>query len=219
MKQRLLIFGAGGYAREVLWIAREINLVRESFEILGFIDDDSSLHGKVLAGARVLGGFDWLEENFSNELRGIIGIGNTGVRKTVHLKAQKLGLQFTNLIHPSVQFSKYVELGVGVVLAAGNILTTQIQLHDHVSLNLACTTGHDTTLEAYVNCAPGCNISGSVHLKTGAHLGTGVKVIQQRTIGEWTTVGAGAVVIQDIPAHCVAVGVPAKVIKSKEPAK
>ncbi len=215
MKQKLVIFGAGGLAREVLWVAREMNREREVFEILGFIDDDSDSHGKILDEAPVLGGFDWLEEHIANDMRGIIGIGNTLVRKKIHLRARELGLSFANVIHPLAQLSKYVEMGAGIVITAGNVLTTQIELHDQVFLNLSCTVGHDTIIEPYANCAPGCNISGSVHLKTGAQLGTGVKVIQGASIGEWTTVGAGSVVIRDLPANCVAVGVPAKVIKSK----
>lgn len=42
------------------------------------------------------------------------------------------------------------------------------------------------------------------------------------TVGDGTKVGAGSVVVTDLPAHCVAVGVPARVIKrnvKKEPCK
>ena len=40
-------------------------------------------------------------------------------------------------------------------------------------------------------------------------------VIQGISIGRWSVIGAGAVVIEDIPAGSTAVGVPAKVIKNK----
>ena len=46
--------------------------------------------------------------------------------------------------------------------------------------------------------------------------GTGAAIIQGITIGEWTIIGAGAVVVDDIPANVTAVGIPAKVIKTRE---
>lgn len=213
--EKLVIFGAGGLGREVLWAAREMNRNRKQFNILGFIDDGEETWGQNLDNVPVLGGFDWIEEHWSHDLRGICGIGNTAVRKKIHQRAVQIGLEFTNVIHPSVLMSSHVELGKGVVITAGNILTSQIEVRNHVFLNLSCTVGHDAILESYSNCAPSCNISGDVRLKEGAHLGTGVQVIQGVTVGEWTTIGAGAVVIRDLPPESVAVGVPAKVIKTK----
>lgn len=214
---KLVILGAGGLARETLWVAREMNQERKQFDILGFVDDNPDLWGRTLADLPVLGGLGWLRENWSSDLCGICGVGNTVIRKRLHQWAQDVDLKFTNLIHPSAQMSRYVELGQGVVITAGTILTTQIEIHNQVFLNLSCTIGHDAVLEPYTNCAPACNISGGVRLKEGAHLGTGVQVIQNLTVGEWTKVGAGAVVIRDLPAHSVAVGVPAKVIKTRAP--
>jgi len=215
--KKLVIFGAGGLAREVLWVARDINSECETYDILGFIDDNPDFSNKRLSDLPVLGGFEWLENNFSSEILGVCGIGNTVIRRKIAERANAIGLKFATLIHPSVMYSKYVEIGEGVVICAGNIITTQIELHDHIFLNLGCTVGHDAILEKYVNCAPSCNISGDVTLEEGAHLGTGVQVIQGLRIGKYTTVGAGAVVIKNLPPYSVAVGMPAIVKKKKEP--
>lgn len=48
------------------------------------------------------------------------------------------------------------------------------------------------------------------------YVGTGAKIINQLEIGEYTIVVAGAVVSKTLPAHCTAVGVPAKPIKFHE---
>ena len=48
----------------------------------------------------------------------------------------------------------------------------------------------------------------------GAHIGIGSIIMPGVTIGEGAVIGAGAVVTRDIPPYCVAVGAPAKVIKS-----
>ena len=53
-------------------------------------------------------------------------------------------------------------------------------------------------------------------IKDGAHIGIGSIVMPGVTIGEGAIIGAGSVVTRDIPAYCVAVGVPARVIKTFE---
>ena len=57
------------------------------------------------------------------------------------------------------------------------------------------------------------NISGEVKIEEGVYVGTGVKIINRLNIGNWTIVGAGAVVSRNLPACCTAVGIPAKPIK------
>lgn len=75
---------------------------------------------------------------------------------------------------------------------------------------------HDTKLGDYSTLNPGVNLAGNVSIGEGCYLGIGCSVIQSITIGPWTTVGAGAAVTRDLPANVTAVGVPARVIKTKE---
>jgi sugar O-acyltransferase (sialic acid O-acetyltransferase NeuD family) len=214
--KKLIIIGASGLGRETLFVARDCNKIKKEWDILGFIDGDKSLHGKMIDECPVLGDFSWLCEHIDTNIYGICGIGNTKLREKIAKKGKKIGLNFVSLIHPSVKMSKYVKIGEGTVITAQNIITTQVVIGNHVFLNLNCTIGHDAILEDYVNCAPACNISGGVILKKGAHLGTKVGVIQNLTIGEWTRIGAGATVISNIPNNCTAVGTPAKVIKKRD---
>lgn len=60
---------------------------------------------------------------------------------------------------------------------------------------------------------PSVNISGEVTIGQGVYVGTGAKIINQLEIGDYTIVGAGAVVAKSLPAKCTVVGVPARVIK------
>lgn len=52
-----------------------------------------------------------------------------------------------------------------------------------------------------------------VVIKRGAYVGAGAMILQGVTVGECAVVGVGAVVTEDVPAYCVAVGVPARVIR------
>ena len=85
----------------------------------------------------------------------------------------------------------------------------------HVILNLDCTVGHDAVVEDFVTSRPASTSPGNVAIGVGCDLGTGATLIQGVTIGHWTTVGAGAVVVRDLPANVTAVGVPAQPIKER----
>jgi len=50
----------------------------------------------------------------------------------------------------------------------------------------------------------------------GTHIGIGATVIQGIKIGKWATIGAGAVVIRDVPDYAVVVGNPARIIRHNE---
>ena len=58
---------------------------------------------------------------------------------------------------------------------------------------------------------------GSTKIGDYAFLGVGVKIIKGVTIGKHAVIGANSVVTKDIPAYCVAVGIPARVIKKYNP--
>lgn len=76
--------------------------------------------------------------------------------------------------------------------------------------------GHDTIIKDYAAFMPTCNISGEVVIEEGVYCGTGVKIINQTSIGANTIVGAGAVVTKSLPANCTAVGMPARAVKFHE---
>jgi sugar O-acyltransferase (sialic acid O-acetyltransferase NeuD family) len=214
--QSIVILGAGGFGREVLDIIIAQNKVSKRWEILGFVDENTELKGKVLNGYPVLGSFDWFSKIDLKEIRVVCAIGDNISKKKVVEKAKGVGLRFANVVHPSVIMTEFVTLGEGVIICAGCILTNQITIGNHVIINLDVTIGHDSIIEDFCTLSPGVHISGRNKIGEGANVGTGAVTIQGITIGRWSIIGAGAVVAQDIPDKVVAVGVPAKPIKQVE---
>jgi len=213
--QKVAILGAGGLARDALFVFLESNKHSPQWDVLGFIDENPKNHGVILCDLPVLGGFEWFAHVNPKEVKVICAIGNNESRKKVAEKARNLNLDFCTVVSPSAVISSYVEYGKGVVICAGNVIAPQVKIGNHVYVNLACTLGHDAVLHDFVNVAPGSNVSGNVTLEQGVQVGTGCAIIPSVTIGKWSTIGAGSTVINDIPPYSVAVGTPAKVVKTK----
>jgi len=56
-------------------------------------------------------------------------------------------------------------------------------------------------------------VGGSTCIKDGVLVGSGSNIIQGMKVGAWSKVGAGAVVINDVPSESTVVGVPAEVVR------
>ncbi|MBR1793537.1 MAG: acetyltransferase [Bacteroidales bacterium] len=213
--KEIAIYGVGGFGREVLTLIQDINRQRHEWKIIGFFDDGYP-EREMINGFPTLGGMSSLN-NWDKEISVAIAIGNPATKKKIVNNICNRNVLFPSLIHPSVQIGddNYVQIGKGCIICAENLITTNIVIGDFVILNLACTTGHDTTLGDYSAFMPSVNISGEVHIGSEVYVGTGAKIINQINIGEQTIVGAGAVVAKDLPARCTAVGVPARPIKQR----
>lgn len=211
----IVILGAGGFAREALWVLKMMYSggLDKDWNPIGFIDENPESHGQVLCGLPVLGGFDRLAI-MSPLPYAIHGVGNNATRRKLIAKASATGVKFGSGIHPDARYSEFVELGEGTVVCMGAALTTQIKVGKHCLLNLHCTVGHDVVIEDFCNLAPGVHISGGCYIEEGVEFGTGAVVLPGLRIGANSMIGAGAVVNKSIPPYSVAVGVPAKVIKT-----
>jgi sugar O-acyltransferase (sialic acid O-acetyltransferase NeuD family) len=210
----LVILGTGGFAREVHQLAEDVNADRPTWNVLGFLDDEVSRAGEAVHGLPVLGARDWLNDTSVSVAVGV-GVPATRWRIVDDLQRSYPSIEFPTLVHPLAWIGNRIELGPGTIVCTGVRLTTDLVIRDHVQLNLDVTVGHDSVVHPFATVAPGVNISGRATIGEGCDLGTGVAIIQGISIGAWTIVGAGAVVVRDIPANVTAVGAPAKPIKER----
>lgn len=217
----IVIIGAGGFGREVQWLIKRINekaykdTGENIWNILGYIDDGMDV-GTDVNGYKVLGGIEYLV-NRTNSLAVTCAIGASKTRKKVISKIRENNnLLFPNLIDPSVQMSDRIEWGEGNIVCAGTLMTVNLKIADFCIVNLDCVLTHDDIFSSFVTIYPSVNVSGCVTVGECSELGTGTQIIQGKSIGKETVIGAGSVVIKDIPDKCTAVGSPCKPIKFHE---
>lgn len=213
----IVIIGAGGFAKEVAFLIEEINKAASfpMWNLLGYavaelIDKDKDTpvyNGKypvVMHEDRLL--------TYEDEIAVAFGIGSPKILRNVYQKLKGYPhITFPNVIHPNMIFdSDRIEMGVGNVICAGNIFTTDIVIGSCNVFNLQCTYGHDVIIGDFSVFNPGVNLSGGVHVEGGSLIGTGAKILQYIKIGHNAIVGAGAVVTKDVLPDTTVIGVPAK---------
>lgn len=205
----IVIIGAGGHSKIVADAA-----IRTGFRVRGFLDDHATV--APLPGYDVIGTVLDLVHNpqLQKDVLAVIAIGDNRARMHV---VEKLGLPregYARVIDPSAVVSRYASIAEGTVVLQGAIVNAGTVVGHHAILNTGCTVDHDCEIASYAHISPGVNLAGGVAVGEGAHLGIGTCVIPQCSIGNWSVVGAGAAVVQNIPAKCTAVGVPATVVRT-----
>lgn len=104
-------------------------------------------------------------------------------------------------IHPGAKIGKgvFIDHGMGVVIGETAIVGDYSLIYQGVTLG---GTGKD---------------SGKRHptLGEGVVVGSGAKVLGNISIGNQVRIGAGSVVLRDVPSHCTVVGIPGRIIRQE----
>ena len=111
-------------------------------------------------------------------------------------------------IHPAAKIGKnfFIDHGMGVVIGE----TSEIE--DNVTLYHSVTLGG---ISPSINSGEQRGTKRHPTLKNNVVVGSGAQVLGPIIVGEFSKIGANAVVTRDVPEHAIMVGVPAKNIKTK----
>ena len=213
--KNIVIIGAGGMAREVRWLIEDINREKKVFHFLGYIVSDLKKVGKLDSKDSILGDYSWFKVNGLSQINVAIGIGNPQNRLEVvkELSLLRKNIIYPNLIHPSAVYDKNsIKLGKGIIICANTVLTVNVIIQDFVFINLICSIGHESIIGRGSVLNPSANISGGILIGSGVLVGSSATILQYLKIGDFSRVGAGAVLTKSIPKNVTAVGIPAKII-------
>lgn len=202
---KLIIVGAGGHGREMLWVAQRCGI-----DVLGFLVDGENHNGTTVDDISVLGDIDEWKKYADAEF--IIAIGSPRNRKSVYDRMLKHGQPtFATLIDPTATVAESASVGTGSMVSPGAIISIAASVGRQVIVNINSSVSHDACVGDFVTVAPGVSICGSARVETGTELGAGCVVRDQVTLGPWSMAAMGAIVTADVPDNTLVAGCPARV--------
>ncbi len=214
-RPRIVIVGASGHGRVALDAAR----CQDRFDVVGWIDTFVAA-GTELAGLRVLGppaALDALARE--HQLDGyFLGISDNVTRAKVHESLKQLhpDLQLTSLVHPSAVIARDVEVGAGSLILAGAVVNTNARIGMGCIVNTRASLDHDGEMKPWSSLLPGVVTGGNVEIGEFSCVCLGATLAHKVRIGSHTVIGAGSVVLADVPPLSLAYGVPARVVRSRQ---
>lgn len=213
MKRPVLIIGAGGFAAEVFWVAREA----KEWECVGFADDNPAKRGSTFEGVPILGTVDETLDLLSKEpIWFHCTIGKNHIRKSMFEKAAARNFKPATFVHPSVLVASGVPLGPGTYIAPGAIICPRACIARGVIVNMHVSVGHDSRLDDFSQAAPGCRITGQCSVGELAFLGANASLMPGTNVGAKSTVGANSFVIKDVEPGTSVMGSPARLIYERQ---
>lgn len=201
-----VIFGAGGFARELLgWIAGCCPRTRERFRVAAFISEGGDA-GRVLHGIPVLtpDGWEGLPPRF------VIAVADPAAKKRIALAMAERGWQAETFIHDTAAVGLAPEIGAGTIICPHCRISTDSTIGEHVLVNSNCGVGHDAVVGNYSSLLGAVSVNGNVTLGEGVLMGAGSMVYPGKKVGAWAKIGLGAVALRSVPANATMFGNPAR---------
>lgn len=208
----MLIVGAKGFAKEVLEVCKQNNMLKN----IAFYDDISEdLESKLYNEFLILRNIVSARSHFKNICNSFtIGIGDPSKRKMIAEKFISLGGELKSTISSTSCIGSYntvIEEGCNVMQKV--VITNDVQIKRGTIINQLSSIGHDVVIGEFCEICPNVSISGNCSVGSGSFIGTGAILLPNVKVGNNVVIGAGAVVSKNLPNNCLAVGVPAKIIK------
>lgn len=216
--RRIVLIGAGGLAAEMVETIKKINRASGDmvYEIVGFVVEEQYYkEGLTNNGYPVVGTVDWLLDNKSNVCVAC-AVGVPKERSRIQRELTSKGVEFVNIIDPSVYVAETAQLGNGIYIAGGSSVSTYCNIGDGVILNGGVIIGHDTSIGDYTCMMTRADAGGRCKIGEEVLIGAHAYIIPDRKVGDGATVAAGSIVFTNVRPNATVLGNPAKRMKELE---
>jgi acetyltransferase EpsM len=211
IKNKILVYGAGGHAKVIFDVI--INETNQEFEFIGFLDDN--VHENQIFEETVYNDINFFKNKYEGEKIGVVlAFGDNNIRKKKYeLLKNDDSFYFPSIAHKNSCISKHVKIGKGNVIMAGVIINPSTVVGDFCIINTSSSIDHDCFIEDFVNISPGCTLGGKVNIGSYTFIGIGTTIKHNIKIGSENFVGAGSLITKNFLNNSLIYGAPAKMIK------
>lgn len=204
----LIIAGAGGCGREIVNWIDDINNIEQTWNILGFIDDNPEALNGFSCRYRIIGN---IKDHYPDgNAVYAMGIAAPYYKKKVSGIIMGRGGEFVSIIHPATRIYSEQEHGIGLITYPNAKIATGCKVGDFVTLQ-STILGHDAEVGDFATISSSCGITGGVKIGEGAFLADHACISVGLEIGHDSYVGLGSVVIRDVEPLTKVFGNPARV--------
>ena len=167
--KKLLILGAGGYARTVADLARQLGI----YERIAFLDDGKS-------GPNILGTCQEYTTFLDADTEVYPAFGNNVLRCQWMGRLLGEGIAIPTLVHPRAYVSPQANLGQGTVVLPFAVVNTGVTVKDGCIINIGSLIDHDCVIEDGVHLCPGAIVKAENRIAEMEKIESG-EVIPART--------------------------------------
>lgn len=212
-KDLFAVYGASGFGREIMPLAKEF-LLKNGGDLKRLVFVDDAAGPGFINGHKLLTYEEFLSENADNRYV-ILAIANGSLREKLSLRTLSDGIKHLNIFASNVVRMDDVEIAEGAIICPFVTLTSNVVIGKYFHANIYSYVAHDCVIGDYVTFAPGVHCNGNIVIEDHAYIGTGAIIKQGKpgeplVIGKGAVVGMGAVVTKSVPPGVTVVGNPAK---------
>ena len=209
----IIIYGAGGFGREVAALLKRINAIVPTWNLLGFIDDNRQRYpiGHKNEYGRILGDAEFLNK-YDQPINVILALGKPTALSIVRSKLNNPNICFPNIIGPEAKIldEDNFNMGQGNIISSYATMSCNVKLGDFNIFNNRCSVGHDAQIGNFNTFMTATRISGDTLIGEKNFFGVGSILLQGMKVGNNTTIAAGAVVMRNTKDNALYIGNPAK---------
>lgn len=205
----IVIYGSGGMAKEVVQLINDINRVKPSWNIAGYIDDIKGYCNEQVNGYKILGPGELLKDRHMPRYI-VLAVSNPLARQNIYKRVRDDRLIFPVLIHPAAHIAESAAIGEGSIIGIDCIISVNVIIGKYAFLNMRTVVGHDTVIGDFSSCLVNCIIAGNVNIHEGVLLGSNCVIKEKTIVGKGAKVAMGAVVSFDVEDGYVVMSRPSK---------
>jgi sugar O-acyltransferase (sialic acid O-acetyltransferase NeuD family) len=202
MSHNVIIYGAGGMAREVYEWSFCNGKTSTIGNVVGYTSDSGSNPDFELDTSLPYLDLHTATARYPN-LHVLICIGDPAGRKTVAQELRSLNLKLHTYVHPSVLVAHSAKIGEGTVIYPFVVVSSKARIGECCVINSYTGVGHDVEMGDYCTLSAQVDLTGFVKLGEGVFMGSGTRVVPKKKIGAYSKISAGLTVIRSLRDHSV----------------
>jgi sugar O-acyltransferase (sialic acid O-acetyltransferase NeuD family) len=208
----IVIYGAGGFGKEVACLLKDINQQKPTWNLLGFIDDGAEA-GTANNYGKVLGDINFLHQ-YTQPLNAVIAIASPSVRKKISTTVKNKFVEWPNIMAGDIKFldREHITMGRGNLIFYSCRISCDVSIGDFNLMNSFVSFGHDVKTGNCNVFMPNTRISGGSVIGDTNFFGVNSTMLQGLVVGNDTRIGASSVIMRNTKDGNLYHGNPAKIL-------